>query len=135
MVLLSVATLAADAQTLRIQILNGKSGNPVAHEHVNLFRSEGFADLTGDSNIHGFTTDANGVIEVSQIAPQTHSFSVSVDWHQQCAIGRVTFSLQAIFAAGLVSENSCKKKITRSAKPGTLILFVRDDTFFEKMAS
>ena len=47
----------------------------------------------------------------------------------------VAFSLQEIFTQrGIVSENTCKAKLEGSAKPGTLILFVRDETFFEKMA-
>jgi hypothetical protein len=42
--------------------------------------------------------------------------------------------LQEIFATGVVSENACKPKIERSVTPGTLVLFVREETFFEKMA-
>ncbi len=44
------------------------------------------------------------------------------------------FSLQEVIAKGIVSENTCKPKLQRSVSPGTLILFVRDKTFFEKMA-
>ncbi|WP_433984443.1 hypothetical protein RBB78_06045 [Tunturiibacter empetritectus] len=46
----------------------------------------------------------------------------------------MAFSLAEIFSKGIVSENSCKAKVRRPAEPGTLILFVRDETFFEKMA-
>ena len=74
-------------------------------------------------------------IATSDIAPDVHSFYVAVDWHRQCAKKNPTaFSLQEVFAKGIVSENTCKPKLQRSVSPGTLILFVRDETFFEKMA-
>jgi 5-hydroxyisourate hydrolase-like protein (transthyretin family) len=73
-----------NAQTLRVQILNGKTGKPVANEHVNLFRYGEFGDLSGDRNVRGFTTDADGIITSSDFAPDTQSFYVSVDWHRQC---------------------------------------------------
>ena len=138
LVLLFALAVIKNAQTLRVQILNGKTGKPVANEHVNLFRYGEFGDLTGDRNVRGFTTDADGIITSSDFAPDTHSFYVSVDWHRQCTkksqVNDVAFSLQEIFTRGIVSENTCKAKLERSAKPGTLILFVREETFFEKMA-
>jgi hypothetical protein len=137
--LLFASPLAAIAQqTLRVQILNGKTGKPVANENVNLFRAGDFGDLAGDRNVRGFTTDAEGMIKTSDIAPNTPSFYVFVDWHRQCTnkdkVNRIAFSLQEIFATGVVSENACKPKIERSVTPGTLVLFVREETFFEKMA-
>jgi hypothetical protein len=127
-----------NAETLRIQILNGKTGKPVAHEHVNVFRTGEFGDLTGNRNVAGFTTDTDGVFTTSDIRSDIHSFLVSVDWHRQCVknnkVNNVACSLQEIFTKGVVSENACKPKLERSATPGTLILFVRDETFFEKMA-
>jgi hypothetical protein len=130
--------LMTRAQVLRVQILNGKNGKPVTNEHVNLFRTGDFGDLASDRNVRGFTTDAEGVITTSDISPDIHSFLVSVDWHRQCneneKVNRMAFSLAEIFSKGVVSENSCKAKVRRHAEPGTLILFVRDETFFEKMA-
>jgi hypothetical protein len=126
------------AQTLRVQILNGRNGKPVANEHVNLFRTGDFGDLAGDRNVRGFNTDADGAIATSDIAPDIHSFLVSVDWHRQCTenkkLNPIAFSLQEIFAKGIVSKNTCKPKVKRTAEPGTLILFVRDETLSEKMA-
>ncbi|MBB5344973.1 hypothetical protein [Tunturibacter empetritectus] len=138
LVFLFASVVMTDAQTLRVQILSGKSGKPIANEHVNLFRTGEFGDLAGDRNVRGFNTDDDGVIATSDIAPDIHSFLVSVDWHRQCTenekVNHIAFSLQEIFAKGVVSENTCKSKVKRTAKPGTLILFVRDETFFEKMA-
>jgi hypothetical protein len=137
-IVLLASALMANAQTLRVQVLNGKTGKPVTNEHVNLFRTGDFGDLTGYRNMRGFTTDSNGFITASDFAPDTDSFYVAVDWHRQCTkksqVNQVAFSLQEISTRGIVSENTCKPKLERSATPGTLILFVRDETFFEKMA-
>jgi hypothetical protein len=125
----------ANAQMLRVQVLDGKTGKPVANEHVNLFRSGGFGDLAGNRGVAGFTTDANGIVTTSEIAPEVHALFVSVDWHRQCVRKNpVEFPLHEIFTKGVVSENACKPKLERTATPGTLILFVRNETFFEKMA-
>jgi len=132
--LLFASALIMKAQTLRVQILNGKNGKPVVNEHVNVFRTGDFGDLAGNRDHREFNTDANGIFTVSQIAPETDSFTVAVDWHRPCAKNYAKFSLHEIFLKGIVSENSCKAKVGRIVEPGTLILFVRDETFFEKMA-
>ncbi len=129
-------TLEADAQPLRVQVLNGRDAQPVVREHVNIFRAGSSGDLSGDRNITGLTTDADGVITISDIALDTKFFYVFVDWHRQCTKAKnvVPFSLPNVLAKGVVSENTCKPAITRASAPGTLILFVRDESLFEKMA-
>jgi hypothetical protein len=131
MIALLLGTHTGDAETLRIQILNGKTGNPVANEHINLFRP---GESGANWHIGEFNTDANGVFTFSQVAAKTDSFTIAVDWHRPCAKSYAKFSLEDIVSKGLVSENTCKPKLVRIAEPGTLILFVRDETFFEKMA-
>jgi hypothetical protein len=117
------------AQTLRIQILNGKTGKPISNNRVVLM---GESDSKGISELGTFFTDADGVLTASQTDPQTRSVIVYPEWHQPCSKNR-NFSVADIASKGVVSENSCKK-LERTASPGTLILFVRDETFFEKMA-
>jgi hypothetical protein len=131
LILLFVSALITNAQILRVQVLNGKTGKPVANEHINLFRP---GESGANWHIGEFNTDANGIFIFSQIGAKTDSFTVAVDWHRPCAKCYAKFSLQDIFSNGSVSENTCKPKLRRSAEPGTLILFVRDETFFEKMA-
>jgi hypothetical protein len=133
--LVSFSSLTVYGQTLRIQVLSGRNGKPVAHEHVNLFRtSEPFSDITGRRFTPGWTTDANGFISVSDIASDVHSVHISVDWHRPCSKVVPDFLLDEVMFKGLVSENACKPRIHAAAVPGTLIFFVRDETFFEKMA-
>jgi hypothetical protein len=114
---------------LHILILNGKTGKPVANEHVNIFSSSDYR------NVAEFNTDVNGIISTSDIAPDLHAFYVAVDWHRQCTKKNPpAFSLQEVFAKGIVSENTCKPKFPQPPQPGALILFVRNETFFEKMS-
>ena len=131
LILLFVSAVITDAQMLRVQVLNGKTGNPIANEHINLFRP---GESGANWHIGEFNTDANGVFTFSQVVAKTDSFTIAVDWHRPCAKSYAKFSLQDIVSKGLVSENTCKPKLVRIAEPGTLILFVRDETFFEKMA-
>ena len=57
-----------NAQTLRVQVLNGRTREPVAHEHVNLFHEGSFGDFAGKKDVGGFETDANGYFDDAQIA-------------------------------------------------------------------
>ena len=73
LILLFASASITNAQTLRVQVLNGKSGKPLANEHVNLFRTGDFGDLAGNRGVAGFTTDANGIITTSEIASEVHA--------------------------------------------------------------
>jgi hypothetical protein len=94
----------------------------------------GQSDLVAIRRIGDFHTAVDGIVTVSITDPHADSLDVYVEWHHPCAKKRVAFSLQEIISTGVVSENSCNSKLKRSSIPGTLILFVRDETFFEKMA-
>jgi 5-hydroxyisourate hydrolase-like protein (transthyretin family) len=124
-------TWSASSQTLVIQVLDGKSGKPLANQRVVVMGQSG---SEGARRIGDFHTEANGNIAISPIDPQVRSLSVYVEWHHLCAKHQATFSVMNVSSTGLVSENSCNPKIKRTAEPGTLILFVRDETLFEKMA-
>jgi hypothetical protein len=128
-ILLLTVGPTTNAQALRIQILYGKTGKPISNNRVVLM---GESDSKGSSELGTFFTDADGVLTASQIDPQNRSVIVYTEWHQPCSKNR-NFSIANIVSKGVVSENSCKK-LDRTAPPGTLILFVRDETFFEKMA-
>jgi hypothetical protein len=128
---LFVLTWSANAQSLKVQILNGKNGKPLANQRVVLM---GQSDSVAIRRIGDFHTAVDGIVTVSITDPHADSLDVYVEWHHPCAKKRVAFSLQGIISTGVVSENSCNSKLKRSSIPGTLILFVRDETFFEKMA-
>src|SRR5438105_2850318 len=122
LMLLFASALITDAQMIRVQVLNGKTGRPVANEHINLFRPR---ESSANWHIGEFNTDANGVFTFSQVAAKTDSFTIAVDWHRPCAKNYAEFSLKDILSQGSVSENTCKPKLRRSTAPETLILCVR----------
>jgi hypothetical protein len=124
-------TWSASSQTLKIQVLDGKSGRPLANQRVVLMGQSG---SEGARRIGDFHTEADGNITVSPIDPEVRSLSVYVEWHHLCAKNQATLSVISVLSTGLASENSCNPKLERTTEPGTLILFVRDETFFEKMA-
>jgi hypothetical protein len=123
--------LGANAQTLNIQVLDGKSGKPLANQRVVLMgeSSSGAALQLGD-----FHTEANGNITVSPVDPELRSLTVYVEWHHPCAKNQASFPVRSVLSTGVVSENTCNPKLKRIAEPGTLILFVRNETSSEKMA-
>jgi hypothetical protein len=125
---------AAGAQTLRVQVLDGKTGKPVANEHINLFANDDLGDTRGNRNGWGYNTDQSGIFVMSDLTPEIKSFTVYVDWHQPCAKVRQWFDPEKVLAAGVLSDNTCKPSFESKAAPGTLLLFVRPETFFEKMA-
>jgi hypothetical protein len=122
---------SANAQSLKVQILNGKNGKSLANQRVVLM---GQSDSAAFRRIGDFHTAVDGIITLSITDYHADSFDVYVEWHHPCAKNRVTFSSQRIISTGVVSENSCNSKLKPSSIPGTLVLFVRDETFFEKMA-
>jgi hypothetical protein len=124
-------TCGATSQTLKIRALDGNSGKPLANQLVVLM---GESSSEGTRRIGDFHTEADGSIAVSRIGLEARSLSVYVEWHHPCSKNQATFSVMSVLSTGLVSENSCDPKLERTAEPGTLILFVRNETFFEKMA-
>jgi hypothetical protein len=122
------------AQTLHVQIVDGLNGKPIANQHLLVFGSEDEKlALVEHPRRTEFVTDAEGFVTFSQVASTVRAVVIFVDWHHPCSKTR-TFNLEQVFSEGVVSENSCKRSIKRVATPGTLVFFVRDETFLEKMA-
>ncbi|MDQ2924937.1 MAG: hypothetical protein M3R43_05200 [Acidobacteriota bacterium] len=119
------------APSLRIQILNGMTGRPVANRHLVLIRKDG-RRLEG--NGAGKTTDGEGYAAIPNADVALSDVVVSVDLYRPCSkTGKHEFSLVKVRGAGVVSENSCRSRITLFPQAGTLIFFVREETFLEKM--
>jgi hypothetical protein len=123
------AQAAADATALRVQILNGKTGRPITSQHLRLLRKDGKAiDNKGE------TTDGEGYATIPNAAASLPEVFISVDLHVPCSkTGKHDFSLAKVRVSGVVSENVCRPRITMYPQAGTLIFYVRDETFIEKM--
>jgi hypothetical protein len=126
------AQTGADTTALRIQLLNGRTGRPVTNQHLVITRKDGRV-LEGTAKA-GETTDGEGYAGIPNIESPPSEISVSVDAFQPCSkTSRHIFSLAKLRASGVVSENSCRPRITMYPQPGTLIFYVRDETFIEKL--
>jgi hypothetical protein len=119
----------APADTLRIQILSGKTGRPVTSQHIVLMRDDGGAP----KRLADEKTDGEGYAAIPNVdAPA--KVSVLVEAHMPCSkSGKHSFELVKVRTEGVVSENTCRPRITLFPQAGTLVVFVRDETFFEKM--
>jgi len=72
--------------------------------------------------------------EVDPIVAPHEEIRGTVDLHHACSkTDKHDFSLEKVRVTGVVSANSCKPRITMYPQPGTLIFYVRDLTFFERM--
>jgi hypothetical protein len=124
-----------DATPLRVQILNGKTGRPLANQKIVLMTHAG-APSQADQRLASEVTDGEGYALLPNISDPSADVVVFVETHQPCSKNfRHNFSPMKVRVAGVVSENSCKPRITMYPQPGTLIFYVRDQTFLEKMRS
>ena len=130
---LARAQTAADVPTLRVQILNGKTGRPVVNQKIILVADDGVAKDAA-RHLGAMKTDGEGFASVADVGAPLVNLQVFVEAHQACSkTGKRTFSLVKMRTAGVVSENSCRPRITLFPQAGTLVFFVRDDTLFERM--
>lgn len=130
---IGTVSLAAHAQTqdLRLQILNGKTGRPVTNTHVTLWRDMNHTPLSREAAAQ-VTTDGEGYAAVP--ANDSEFIVVYTDGRQPCSTTfKRTYSLTDVRMHGLVSENSCNKHIHTYAEQGTLVVFVRELTLYERL--
>jgi hypothetical protein len=121
-----------DASALRVQLLNGRTGRPVANHHLLLLRKDGHP-LEGTTKA-GETTDGEGYAAIPNVDAPVADVYVSVEAYRPCSrTEKHHFSLAKVRTSGVVSENSCRPRITMFPLPGTLIFYVREETFIEKM--
>ena len=122
---------SAQASELRVQVLNGKTGRPVVNTHVMLWRDMGHAALAPGVAPQG-TTDGEGYAAIP--ANDAEFVVVFVEGRQTCSkTFEHTFSLTSVRTRGLVSENACNAHIHMYAQAGTLVVFVRELTWYERM--
>jgi hypothetical protein len=132
--LLAISSFAAQGNAIKLHVLQGKNGQPIPNQHVVIFqaRSPGELERLGSGSPLELQTDAKGVAVLpTDIMPW---FSVLVDWHRQCESKHeaTIFSVEKIRDAGFVTRNTCGRT-TAKLSPNDLYVFVRDETFFEKM--
>ena len=121
------------AQNIVIRAVDGKSGKPLANEHLLLFLYENWKDRT-QIPINSLTTDANGTAVVN--IPRGHYLQVWVNAKTLCVANPnlVALSIEDIRAHGGMLENNCSRNIRVEAKPNEVVVYARQSTLREKMA-
>lgn len=123
-------TSASHAAQIRIQFLNGKSGQPIAKTSVVI------NDTSRHQSIGVLKTDQNGFVAVD-IDPQSQILAiVERAFHRSCDISKNElrdYSVQQIIATGIVEQNQCGPKLAKPT-PGTLVRVFRRSTFIEALS-
>jgi len=144
---------AVHAQTLRIKLVNGRSGRPISDSFVNVWvgnaqkdamaiptDQEGIARLRlteNDSEIDVHSRPGVGVI--NPVVKYSDSLRVNAGY-VSCQPNKPdyswlliqSFSTSDVLRSGVVTANACGKA-SASPQPGELIMFVRPLTFWEKL--
>lgn len=123
-----------DASQLRLQVLNGKTGKPVVHVKVRVDKAPGgVPDDKGTLWVNA-ETDGEGYIMLPEATPTPGMMFVHVLAFLPCSRTNVNgFVVQKMAAAGTVSENACKPRITLYPQAGTLVFFVRPETWLDRL--
>jgi hypothetical protein len=148
------------AQEIRVRVLNGRNGNPISKECLNVWtgtwrgahmvavtNKEGVAVLhVSDSEIQAEGGCPGWPTQASR-RPDADGITVSGDRYVSCQeYGKITpgepptdpvttmpsYPLKKILESGVSSSNTCGKFRTE-ARPGELVFYVRSRGFLEKM--
>ena len=149
------------AQTIRIKLVNGKNGHPMALRCLNLWVGDksapksrplletqtdknGFisirlttADTQVDSQSQQLACGLRGVIDPVLKYGDTVSVRAGLVWCQPGGsnyswLAAATFSSERILQSGIVTPNACGKA-KAFPTPGEVVLFVRPLTLWEKL--
>ena len=127
-VLLIVQSLSAAQPTnIRVLVLDGNNGTPLRGHIVEIYSNQ----PAPDPIVRG-ATDQNGLLTVA--APLPSQIAVHVKGRYLCSgkhHGTFVQALKDIVSTGVADENLCAPKVSRHARPGELILYVRRETISE----
>ena len=148
---------ALHAQTIKVKLVNGKSGQPIAKTCVNTWvgteRRDAMAiPLDNDGIAWLYLTDKDSEVNTQSQTHNCGDFGVVhpiakyadtiriVAGFAVCQphapdyswLAPMEFSTQKILREGIVTENVCGKS-TATPKPGEVVIFVRPLTWWEKL--
>ena len=130
----ALATASSD-NAIVIDVVDGKSGNPIPNEHILVFQGATTEDVRAQKNpSKELKTDANGAALLAVDDPSILRIQVWVDWHVLCQEkpNEQSYSVENIRKVGLSSPNNCGS-VVRENIPSHLIVFSRPAHFWEKM--
>jgi hypothetical protein len=146
---ISQIVLVAQATTIRVRVLDGRTGENLSGMNLAFVDYSRDRDGTIHADLNGRTTVTTSRDGDSYVAnPDAHGVLVfggmgnGGDWipcSQQKLYDSATraygtehlYPVSTIVISGLVAKNSCSKK-TATAKPGELVIFLRHSTWWER---
>jgi hypothetical protein len=144
----AIVGTTGNAQILRIQLLDGRSGKPIANGYVNVWvgdHRKAAVPISGDRNglVKLSLTDSAERVRVEGepptflYAPEIRiqvGFVLCQTAQQKFSWLRITpYPTRDWTRIGIVTANSCGKAVARP-EPGELTLFVRPLNFWERMS-
>lgn len=129
-----VCSTTAQSRRIIIHAVDAKSGKPLVQQHLLIFGGQTEESVRQHQAIFELTTDQNGAASLILPSQETQWIQVLVDWHVVCKkqSDSQAFSVDAIISEGVSAPNRCGKIVT-TGSPGNLFVFVRPETFWERM--
>jgi hypothetical protein len=149
--------MSLHAQTVRIKLVNGKNGNPMADKCVNVrvgterkgvmaipTDKDGVAwlhltDKDAEVNIQNYRKGCGYFGVINPVVKYADSMRINAGFvlcqphgSSYSWLAFMTFSTQKVLQSGVVTPNVCGKAMA-SPEPGEVIIFVRPLTFWEKL--
>lgn len=128
MALICLSSGAVAAQLITVQLLDGKSGKPIAKARVDISLGDDKA-----SHVLELTTNSQGEVQFEASGAQTfevHQIGFASCDEQPPGSKPRDYMVEKIIEAGLVSANRCGR-IRGERKKGLLLFFVRHGTWGE----
>ena len=122
---------------IRVRLIDGRNGRPITGQPISVV---GTPYPAGQKRLYrDATTGPDGYATIS--VPIDFKGAIIVDElgdpsYQECARSDEegqNFSLDAIRTTGVVSKNTCKRKIIQLPIPGLLIVYLRPETWCHRM--
>lgn len=130
-VLLTSGSCTAQTKEIAILALDGKTGRPIANEHLLVF--EGDSQTNIGKKHSDLKTDENGIAMLSLDDPSISRIQVFVDFHVLCQKlpNGNSFSVDEVERNGLATPNICGKA-TLSNFPSRLVVFAWPPTLLDR---
>ncbi len=130
---LSLMNMTETTDDIAIQVIDGRTGKPLMHQHILVFGGETVREAEQQQSHDELATDDKGLATLS-LSKRVQWVQVWVDWNSLCQNKQLKkdFSIAEISATGLNSINSCSS-VSLNKIPGRLTIYVRPEHFWEKM--
>lgn len=119
---------------ISVQALDGRSGKPLANQHLLVFTGASVNVVKSHAEHTGLTTDKDGLGTLTIYPSKTHWIQVWADGRILCQNNpnQDSFSVATIMSKGLATPNTCGTLATETT-PGHFIVFARSAHFKEKI--